>query len=145
LRTASSVLDVGCGDLEVIKDLAIGNYLGIDQSSETLEIAQLARPDWSFKLAPAADVPAAEMVICFEVLIHQETEEAYRALIDFLAQKTIGSLLVSGYAADHDSIQTNPMLFFYEPLQTSLRRTGHFRAIRRIGADTRVAVYRCDV
>jgi hypothetical protein len=40
------------------------------------------------------------MVICFEVLIHQETEEAYRTLIDFLAQKTIGSLLVSGYAAD---------------------------------------------
>jgi hypothetical protein len=44
------------------------------------------------------------MVICFEVLIHQETEEAYCALIDFLAQKTIGSLLVSGFAADHDAI-----------------------------------------
>jgi hypothetical protein len=66
-------------------------------------------------------------------------------VIDFLAQKTIGSLLVSGYDADHDSIQNNPMLFFYEPLQRSLRRTGRFRAIRRIGADTRVAVYRCDV
>jgi hypothetical protein len=129
----------------VIKDLAIVNYLGIDQSSETLEIAQLARPDWSFKLAPAADVPAAEMVICFEVLIHQETEEAYWALIDFVAQKTIGSLLVSGYAADHDSIQNNPMLFFYEPLQTSLRRTGRFRTIRRIRAQTNVAVYRCDI
>jgi 2-polyprenyl-3-methyl-5-hydroxy-6-metoxy-1,4-benzoquinol methylase len=74
VEAASSVLDVGCGDLEVIKGLAIVNYLGIDQSSETLEIAQLARPDWSFKLAPAADAPAAEMVICFEVLIHQETE-----------------------------------------------------------------------
>ena len=74
-----------------------------------------------------------------------KTEEAYRALIDFLAQKTIGSLLVSGYAADLDSIQKNPMLFFYEPLQTSLRRTGRFRAIRRIGAHSRVTVYRCDV
>jgi hypothetical protein len=145
VEAASSVLDVGCGDLEVIKDLAIVNYLGIDQSSETLEIAQLARPDWSFKLTPATDVPAAEMVICFEVLIHQETEEAYRDLIDFLAQKTIGSLLVSGYDADHDTIQKNPMLFFYEPLRTSLRRTGRFRAIRRIGARTSIAVYRCDV
>jgi hypothetical protein len=145
VEAASSVLDVGCGDLEVIKDLAIVNYLGIDQSCETLEIAKLARPDWRFKLAPAADVPAAEMVICFEVLIHQETEEAYQALIDFLAQKTIGSLLVSGFAADHDFIQKNPMLFFYEPLQTSLRRTGRFRTIRQIGAHTKVAVYRCDV
>lgn len=145
VEAASSVLDVGCGDLEVMKDLAIVNYLGIDQSSETLEIAQLARPDWRFKLAPAADVPAAEMVLCFEVLIHQETEEAYRALIDFLAQKTIGSLLVSGYAADHYSIRTNPMLFFHEPLQRSLRWTGRFGAIRRIGAHTNVAVYRCDV
>ncbi|MGH6863979.1 MAG: class I SAM-dependent methyltransferase, partial [Methylocella sp.] len=140
-----TVLDVGCGDLEVIKDLAIVNYLGIDQSSETLEIAQLARPDWSFRLAPAADAPAAEMVICFEVLIHQETDEAYRVLIDFLAQKTIGSLLVSGFAANHDSIQNSPMVFFYEPLPASLRRTGRFRAIRQIGAHTNVAVYRCDV
>jgi SAM-dependent methyltransferase len=145
VEAASSVLDVGCGDLEVIKDLAIVNYLGIDQSCETLEIAKLARPDWRFKLAPAADVPAAEMVICFEVLIHQETEEAYRALIDFLAQKTIGTLLVSGYAADHDFIQKNPMLFFYEPLQRSLRRTGRFRTIRPIRAHANVAVFRCDV
>ncbi len=145
VETASSVLDVGCGDLEVIKDLAIVNYLGIDQSSETLAIARLARPDWSFKLAPAADAPAAEMVICFEVLIHQETAEAYRVLIEFLAQKTIGSLLVSGFAANHESIQNSPMVFFYEPLQTSLRRTGRFGAIRQIGAHTNVAVYRCDV
>ncbi|MGH6857562.1 MAG: hypothetical protein ACRECP_07970 [Methylocella sp.] len=145
VEAASTVLDVGCGDLEVIKDLAIVNYLGIDQSSETLEIAQLARPDWSFRLAPAADAPAAEMVICFEVLIHQETDEAYRVLIDFLAQKTIGSLLVSGFAANHDSIRNSPMVFFYEPLPASLRRTGRFRAIRQIGAHTNVAVYRCDV
>jgi len=87
---------------------------------------------------PAADAPAAETVICFEVLIHQGTDEAYRVLIDFLAEKTIGSLLVSGFAADHDSIRNNLMLFFHEPLQTSLRRTGRFRTIRQIGAHTNV-------
>ncbi len=145
VETASSVLDVGCGDLEVIRDLAIDNYLGIDQSSETLEIAQGARPDWRFLLAPAAAAPAAEMVLCFEVLIHQETEPAYRTLIEFLAEKTLGSLLVSGFAADHESIQKNPMVFFYEPLEMSLRRTGRFGAIRQIGAHTSVTIYRCDV
>jgi len=145
VEAAASILDVGCGDLEVIKDLSIANYIGLDQSAETLEIARRARPDWTFTLTPAADVAAAEMVICFEVLIHQETEQAYFALIDFLASKTKRALLVSGFSADDWSISSNPMIFFYEPLELSLRRTGRFGAIRQIGAHTSVAVYRCDV
>ncbi len=145
VERAASVLDVGCGDLEVMKDLSIANYLGLDQSEETLAIARRARPDWMFCLAPAPDVLAAEMTLCFEVLIHQETEDAYRSLIGFLAEKTTGALLVSGFERDDEAIRDNPMVFFYEPLETSLRRTGRFRTIRRIGAHTSVAVYRCDV
>ncbi len=145
IESAASVLDVGCGDLEVVRHLAISNYLGIDQSAETLEIARRSRPDWTFQLAPAQDAPAAEMVICFEVLIHQEMAAAYRALIDFLARKTIRSLIVSGFAADEEFIRQNPMIFFFEPLELSLRQTGRFSAIQQIGAHTSVAVYRCDV
>ncbi|MGH6811744.1 MAG: hypothetical protein ACREDM_05170 [Methylocella sp.] len=145
VETAASVLDVGCGDLEVVKTLDIKNYVGVDQSPETLTIARNARPDWVFELAPCADVSAAFMVLCLEVLIHQETEEAYRALMDFLADKTLGTLLASGFPANGEAIEKNPMIFFYEPLEISLRRTGRFSSIQQIGAHTNVAVYRCDV
>jgi hypothetical protein len=43
------VLDVGCGDLEVVKALNIMDYVGIDQSP-ALEIARQLRPDWQFRL-----------------------------------------------------------------------------------------------
>jgi hypothetical protein len=145
VEAAASVIDFGCGDLEVVKDLTIRRYVGIDQSSEALAVARRARPDWEFRLAPEADLQPAEMVLCFEVLIHQETEAAYLAVIAFLAEKTLGSLLVSGYQADSQDIQRNPMVFFHEPLESSLRRTGRFRHIRQVGAHTSVVVYRCDV
>jgi hypothetical protein len=145
VEVAASVLDFGCGDLEVVKELAICRYVGIDQSSEALALARRARPDWEFRLGPEPDVQPAEMVLCLEVLIHQETEAGYRAVIAFLAENTLGSLLVSGFSADTEDIQRNPMIFFYEPLETSLFRTGRFRRIRQVGAHTSVVVYRCDV
>lgn len=144
IEEASSVLDFGCGDLEVVKALQVKRYLGVDQSPESLAIARRARPDWEFRLAPA-DVPAAEMVLCLEVLIHQETEAAYRALIAVLAQKTLGTLLVSGFRAASEGASNNPILFYYEPLEESLHGTGRFRAIREIGNHSGVVVYRCDV
>ena len=85
---ARSVLDVGCGDLEVVKALALRGYVGVDQSMKSLEIAKRARPDWTFFPAPATGAPAAELVLCFEVLIHQETFAAYLGLIKYLAEKT---------------------------------------------------------
>ena len=145
IEAAASVLDVGCGDLEVVKALDLNNYVGLDQSAESLQLASRARPDWSFHLFAGADVEPAEMVLCFEVLIHQPTAVEYQALIDFLAAKTSRALLVSGYEAATRDIDQNHMLFFYEPLGTSLHRTGRFKAMREIGRHTSVVIYRCDV
>ena len=145
IEAVASVLDVGCGDLEVVKAFDIKNYVGLDQSAESLQLAKCARPDWNFQLFVGADVEAAEMVLCFEVLIHQPTAREYQALIDFLAAKTSGALLVSGYEEGTQAIYQNHMLFFHEPLGTSLERTGRFRAIREIGRHTGVVIYRCDV
>lgn len=145
VESVSSVLDVGCGDLEVVKGLKISHYIGIDQSAEAIDIARCTRPDWQFRHGSAADAPTADMVLCFEVLIHQERWEAYDELIAMLAIKTRGSLLVSGYATDDESIRQNPMIFFHEPLAASLRRTGCFKSVREIGRHTDVVVYRCDV
>jgi hypothetical protein len=145
IERAGGVLDVGCGDLTVLKDLAIRRYVGVDQSATALARARAHRPHWEFRLAPALDVDPAEMVLCFDVLIHQETEAAYLAMIGFLAEKTSGSLLVSGFEKSSKGIEVNRVLFFYEPLETSLRRTRRFRRIEKVGAYSTVVVYRCDV
>ena len=145
VHRAAGVLDVGCGDIEVIKELAIRNYVGIDQSTTAIEIARRTRSDWQFYCTPAPHVSPAEMVLCFEVLIHQETRDAYQSMIDFIATKTQRTLLVSGFQANSPEIENNPMLFFYEPLEESLRRSGRFRDITLVGAHTNVAVYRCTI
>jgi hypothetical protein len=144
-KQASSVLDVGCGDLAVVGALDLQNYTGIDRSAASLALAKEARPDWRFRLAPADDVATAELVLCFEVAIHQDTAADYHALIDFLAAKTERTLIISGYDEATEKIATNHMLYFYEPLRTSLEATGRFASVRRIGTHSHVTVYRCDV
>jgi hypothetical protein len=44
IESASSVLDVGCGDLEVLKDLRLNQYIGVDVSPVALERARAIRP-----------------------------------------------------------------------------------------------------
>lgn len=42
--TNSDVLDIGCGDLEIIKNLPIKEYTGVDISSEAIENAKISFP-----------------------------------------------------------------------------------------------------
>jgi len=149
IENASSVLDIGCGDLEMIKELPIQDYLGLDTSRQALEIARQARPDWDFRQVEDAGAPLSisprQMVLCFEVLIHQSNEDDYRKLIDFMVRCTAKTLIVSGYAMDYASRKHNSMVYFYEPLEQSLEKTGKFSSIRRIGAHSDVTIFRCDV
>jgi hypothetical protein len=142
---ARSVLDVGCGDLEVVKALNLSGYVGIDRSIKSLEIAKRARPDWSFLQAPCPHAPPAELVLCFEVLIHQESVTEYNQLVHYLAEKTQRVLLVSGYDESTEEICSNSMLFFYEPLSRSLVKTGKFTSVETIGRHTDVTIFRCEV
>lgn len=144
-ETAASVLDVGCGDLEVVHALDLHNYVGVDRSAASLKRAASLRPDWKFVEAPAVDVSPAEMVVCFEVAIHQETTSEYLDLINFLASKTCKTLIVSGYDELTAKIGSNHMLFFHEPLHQSLMDTKRFSVVRKIGAHSDVVIYRCDV
>ncbi len=139
------MLDVGCGDLEVMRALHVDGYVGIDSSTESIAIASRARPDWTFLEAPAPDAPRSEFVLCLEVAIHQETREAYLDLIQYLAEKTRKTLIVSGYDEALDHIAGNHMLFFHEPLFETLANTRRFSSVKRIGAHSDVIVYRCDV
>lgn len=149
IENAESILDVGCGDLEVLKAFDLRGYLGIDQSEAALSIARQARPDLNFRAIDLArdfdSIPPKELVLCFEVLIHQETKDTYRQLIEFLAAKTVKTLLVSGYDTEASHHATNHMIFFHEPVSESLRATRRFRSIEKIGAHSDVGVFKCSV
>lgn len=139
---AQSILDVGCGDLEVLRELDIRDYIGLDLSQEALKIARSARPDWQFALLQDQSLDKREMVLCLEVLIHQSTREDYDRLVAFLAEHAGKTLIVSGYERKDDP---HHMVHFFEPLSVSLARTGRFQSIHAIGAHTDVTVFRCDV
>jgi hypothetical protein len=51
VEQAESVLDVGCGDLQVLGTLELKNYVGIDRSLESLAIAARVRPGFTFTRA----------------------------------------------------------------------------------------------
>lgn len=144
VESAASVLDVGCGDLEVVGSLNLQNYLGLDRSQQSLVMARAKRPDWQFLLSPCYVEPA-DFVICLEVLIHQRTYREYEQLVKFVAEKTQRRLIISGYDALGDHVAANHMIYFHKPLRQSLEATGRFSSIQQIGEHSDVSIYRCEV
>jgi hypothetical protein len=145
IEVAASVLDIGCGDIEVVGALNLRNYVGLDQSPHILAVARAKRPDWTFLQTPIDVIEPADFVVCFEVLIHQPSLADYRALMELIARYTGRCLIISGYDKAGDHVAANHMLYFHEPLRRSLEATGRFAALRQIGAHSDVVVYRCDV
>ena len=134
LRSApnSSVVDVGCGDLEVTRHLTVGDYTGLDVSETALRLARQKRPDWKFQLITAGDpIPTADVVICLDVLIHQPDEQALLSLVERLARASRRTLLVSGY--EELPTFTSELTRYFEPLSQVLRRTGAFADIKPLG------------
>ena len=77
-----TILDVGCGDLEVFGPLPAVNYTGIDISEQALTIARAKRPDWNFANLNIAEIAAGsfDYCSCIDVLIHQPTIDVAQAL-----------------------------------------------------------------
>ena len=143
---ARSVLDIGCGDLEVIKSLKFNDYTGLDTSVLAIERARSIMPDGQFHLGLPPHVGAADIVVCLEVLIHQPHMEDYRRLIAYAAARAGRSLIISGYDIATPEIEQNSMVFFHEPLRQSLEACSRFSSVRAIGRHSDdVVVYRCDV
>ena len=143
IEESTSILDVGCGDLEVIKTLNLHNYTGIDLSPDAIEIAKAKRPDLNFMLFTGKDdatISCAETVLCLEVLIHQKTIENYRTVIDFLARKTKRKLIVSGYTTKDLYHDNNHMISYHESLFDSLKKTGKFSTIAKVGSHSGIDI-----
>lgn len=145
IESAESVLDIGCGDLRVVRPFQLKNYVGTDISVIALKLARRARPKWDFRMAPAPNAPLSDMVLCLDVLISQPTEAEYLQLIRYAVGKTNRCLLISGFDENAPNIARDPALAFYEPLRTSLLRVRRFKTVEPVGTIGPLVLYRCDV
>lgn len=117
----NTVLDIGCGDIEILQDVTVEHYLGIDLSEIIIQRNKILRPHWTFvcaDLAKGYDPPSADLVLCLDVLIHQQSNRNYQMVLAkaMRAARKVG--LVSGYSKR--AMGWN--VFYYEPLEESVRR-----------------------
>jgi SAM-dependent methyltransferase len=126
----ASILDVGCGDLEIVADLSFpGSYTGIDISPTVNSRNRLLRPDWTFldgdflELARTHDL-SADLVICFDVLIHQVEPETYHAFVRELVNSTRKSGLINGFRNPLKGGRQLRICAFHERITESLAAAG---------------------
>jgi 2-polyprenyl-3-methyl-5-hydroxy-6-metoxy-1,4-benzoquinol methylase len=135
-----SVLDVGCGDLAVSRILCVSHYLGIDVAPSAIDTARQLRPDWEFLVGNPQELELAErdVVICFDVLIHQPTYEQYLQLTHKLCMLTRDTLIVGAY--DCEPVFTSTITFYYESILKTLSDAGGFAEISVVGKYRDIAV-----
>ena len=121
-----SILDVGCGDIEVTRELRFaGSYTGIDLSPTIVARNRNLRPEWQFLegdfLALARQEPLrADLVIGFDVLIHQHDPGVYRTFVRELVAAANRMAILTGFEAINLRKRMSLNVAFHEPLTTTL-------------------------
>jgi len=140
--THKSVVDLGCGDIEVTRTLPLKDYLGLDVSAVAVDLARTKRPDWRFRRLTddEAAFPEGDAFLCLEVLIHQKRARDFDGLLARVIEAARERLIVSGYD-EPPEIRGNSATF-QRPLMAALRESGAFSEISVIGRyqDTSLAI-----
>jgi SAM-dependent methyltransferase len=129
-HTPTSILDVGCGDIEVVKDLPFdGTYIGIDVAPSIVARNRRLKPGWTFIEGSFPHVAngsslESDLVICFDVIIHLHDYGSYWEVVSGLvdACKRIG--VVSGFETTPREQFASEITAYHEPITTTLRRAG---------------------
>lgn len=113
------VLDVGCGDLQVMKTMPFTDYRGIDISAGAIELSREERPDWKFENINISEVEddACDWAICLDVLIHQSSADDFNALLSNLVRVCRKGMLVTGYA---DTKPNTGIVFTHQSMREAL-------------------------
>jgi SAM-dependent methyltransferase len=144
-RAPQSVLDIGCGDLEPWHGLQPTGYTGVDVSQAAIDVARRKRPDLDFQVGSldTLTLQPHDLVLAFDVLIHQPSMAAYEGLLSSLIALTARTLLVSGYT--EAPTLTSPITFFFESLHSSLIRLCPGGVVRTVGRYRDIEVRRSTV
>jgi 2-polyprenyl-3-methyl-5-hydroxy-6-metoxy-1,4-benzoquinol methylase len=125
----TSVLDIGCGDHEVLKDLALPGYIGVDVSPVVIQLNTAKFPDRRFALLDFTHLEEvggllSDATLCMEVIIHQHRRSDYDALVQNLLASTRVRGLVSGYLRDPRPNLRSAIIAWHEPITVSLENAG---------------------
>ena len=144
-----TILDVGCGDLEVVKDLRFnGTLIGIDLSPTIIERNRQLRPDWTFWVGDFLELAdplrlSADLVICFDVLIHQPTKPIYVEFVRRLLGSARRTAVMNGFETRFKRGRQMQITSFHEPLSETLAQLG-VRQANVIGRFRGTSIYRID-
>lgn len=138
--SASSVLDVGCGDMAVGEALPEQGYIGIDFSNVVTSLNGARFPARRFVCGDflELDLAQAEMVICLDVLIHIASADDYRRFAKRLVTLCRTAGVVTGFEVPPSYL--SEITFYHEPLGQTLARAGAVN-VRKVGGYRQVAVF----
>jgi 2-polyprenyl-3-methyl-5-hydroxy-6-metoxy-1,4-benzoquinol methylase len=139
----ATVLDVGCGDGQLTEGLPAAGYTGVDISPVAVEQVRRRLPGRAFVAGDFLALPLApaDLVICFDLLIHQPDGAVYRQLVRTLVERTAGIGIVSGY--EEDPLAGPGIVYFHEPLSATLRAAGA-RNLLRVGRYRSVTIWQYE-
>lgn len=136
----ATVTDVGCGDLELTKSLSFNQYLGLDLSQESIKLSAQKRPDWDFKVAKItdSDVPSSDVVMCFDVLIHQSSENDFKEMVAAMVAKANKRLIIGAY--NSPPAFSSSITYFYNGILDEVNKHQKFNEIGIMGSYRDVSV-----
>ncbi|MCI0494504.1 class I SAM-dependent methyltransferase, partial [candidate division KSB1 bacterium] len=115
-----SSLEIGFGDLEIIKRFPLKNYVGVDFDERSVQMAREIMPYNTFRLLSQQKEreETFDLVLLLDDLPRQQSIENYRSLIDFALASTGELCLIAGY--ENPPKDASDGLFFHEPLSKTL-------------------------
>ena len=125
-----SILDIGCGDHEVLSRLELGaSYIGVDISETIVKSNSLKFVDRTFYCADFVNTPEivnfrCDVILCLEVLIHQHIYDEYCRLVKNLIMAAKKGGLISAYRSDPRSTLRSPIIAYHEPITDTLHSAG---------------------
>lgn len=114
LNDISTIIDIGCGDLCWFKDGILGDtdYVGVDISEAIIERNRSKFPDLKFKHHDLAEAPIelkADLVVSFDVLIHQCSFELFLRVLKNIISSTKRHALIS-YLTPGEQMKVNDVI-----------------------------------
>jgi len=123
------VIDVGCGDLELTKDFKFSNYTGLDVAQESLRICKEKKPDWNFinKGITNVEIKSADLIMCFDVLIHQSSKEDFELTVKSIVEKGKERIVIGAY--NEQPKYSSDITYFYNGIFDEINKYDKFNEI----------------
>jgi 2-polyprenyl-3-methyl-5-hydroxy-6-metoxy-1,4-benzoquinol methylase len=124
-----SIVDVGCGDLELTKEFEFSNYTGLDVSQESLRICKEKKPEWKFlnKEISNSEIDDADFIMCFDVLIHQSSKIDFEEIVKSIVEKGNERIVIGAYNEPPE--YSSDITYFYNGIFDEISKYSKFNEI----------------